>query len=344
MRNFFEQELRKLFEDEEMIRSPQFSGRACLGTLERDVRVKAEFVSTKIADEYDALRITVLNRKEGVIDNTTLRIVDMIGRKKIPSNPYFQDGMSPHIWTDCGQHEWYAYTPDVSDYIAMRQEVARYLEPFRERTPERSHHIQREGRGKMDSQQKELLQKRLEENYAIYLSQLAKMSFADLIELAPEIAAARVVCDELQTSCSEQEAAVLLQFDDPLEVVRDQWLEEEKVSHDQEMDHVLWNILDKADDLLAEYAPARQQAIPARPQMQLEGKDGNIFVIMGRASMLLNEAGQREQIDEMFQRVSSCGSYEAALNIVSEYVETELSSAIQTQKTKPKKEKKAHER
>ena len=195
----------------------------------------------------------------------------------------------------------------------------------------------------MDSQ-KELLQKRLEENYAVYMSQLAKKSFADLIELAPEIAAARVVCDELQASCSEQEAAVLLQFDDPLEVVRDQWLEEEKVSHDQEMDHVLWNILDKADDLLAEYAPARQQAIPARPQMQLEGKDGNIFVIMSRASMLLNEAGQREQIDEMFQRVSSCGSYEAALNIVSEYVETELSSAIQTQKTKPKKEKKAHER
>ena len=193
----------------------------------------------------------------------------------------------------------------------------------------------------MDSQ-KELLQKRLEENYAVYMAQLAKKSFADLIELAPEIAAARLVCDELQVSCSEQEAAILLQFDNPLEVVRDQWLEEEKVSHEQEMDHVLWNILDKADDLLAEYA--RPQAVPARPQMQLEGKDGNIFVIMGRASMLLNEAGQRDQIDEMFQRVSNCGSYEAALNIVSEYVETELSSGIQTQKTKPKKEKKAHER
>ena len=76
--------------------------------------------------------------------------------------------------------------------------------------------------------------------------------------------------------------------------------------------------------------------------MQLEGKDGNIFVIMGRASMLLNEVGQREQIDEMFQRVSSCGSYEAALSIVSEYVETELSPI--TKPTKPKKEKKAHER
>lgn len=196
----------------------------------------------------------------------------------------------------------------------------------------------------MDSQQKELLQRRLEENYAVYMAELAKKSFADLIELAPEIAAARLVCDELQASCSDQEAAVLLQFDSPLEVVRDQWLEAEKVSHDQEMGHILWTILDKADDFLAEYAPARLQAIPTRPRMQLEGKDGNIFVIMGRASMLLNEAGQREQIDEMFQRVSSCSSYEAALNIVSEYVETELSPITKPTKTKPKKEKNAHER
>ena len=45
--------------------------------------------------------------------------------------------MSPHIWTDRGESEWYAYTPDASDYIAMRNEVARYLETFRERTPER---------------------------------------------------------------------------------------------------------------------------------------------------------------------------------------------------------------
>lgn len=138
MRNFFEQELRKLFEDEEMIQSPTFSGRACLGTLDHDVRVRAEFVSTKFADHYDALRITVLNRKEGVIDKITLRIEDMIGKKKIPNNPYFQDGLSPYMWTERGESRWYVYSPTVSDYIAMRQEAARYLETFRERTPERS--------------------------------------------------------------------------------------------------------------------------------------------------------------------------------------------------------------
>lgn len=39
-----------------------------------------------------------------------------------------------------------------------------------------------------------------------------------------------------------------------------------------------------------------------RPQMQLEGQDGNIFAIMAQASMLLNKAGRRDDISEMFQR------------------------------------------
>ena len=62
-----------------------------------------------------------------------------------------------------------------------------------------------------------------------------------------------------------------------------------------------------------------------RPKMQLLGYDGNIFAIMGRASRLLKSSGQGEKAKEMRDRVMSCDSYQKALNIVSEYVETELS-------------------
>ena len=62
-----------------------------------------------------------------------------------------------------------------------------------------------------------------------------------------------------------------------------------------------------------------------RPKMQLIGQDGNIFVIMGRASRLLTDYGQADKAKEMRGRVMSCDSYQKALNIVSEYVETELS-------------------
>jgi len=48
MKNFFEQELRKLFGDGELIHSPHFTGRACLGTLGKNLRVRAQFVTTGI--------------------------------------------------------------------------------------------------------------------------------------------------------------------------------------------------------------------------------------------------------------------------------------------------------
>ena len=62
-----------------------------------------------------------------------------------------------------------------------------------------------------------------------------------------------------------------------------------------------------------------------RPELQLVGHDGNIYAIMGSAAKLLRRAGMREEADEMFKRVTSSGSYEQALGIVSEYVQTELS-------------------
>lgn len=68
-----------------------------------------------------------------------------------------------------------------------------------------------------------------------------------------------------------------------------------------------------------------KEQLPQRPKMQLVGMDGNIFYILGRASRLLKEAGQKDSASEMAQRVYSSHSYHDALLIISEYVETELS-------------------
>lgn len=71
-----------------------------------------------------------------------------------------------------------------------------------------------------------------------------------------------------------------------------------------------------------------------RPKMQLIGYDGNIFAIMGRAGRLLTDCGQADTAKEMRERVMSCDSYQKALSIVSEYVETEL-----TPKHTPKRDR-----
>ncbi len=70
---------------------------------------------------------------------------------------------------------------------------------------------------------------------------------------------------------------------------------------------------------------SKEQPVPKRPKMKLVGQDGNIFAILGRASRLLKENGQPQQAKEMCSRVYQSGNYYKALNIISEYVETELS-------------------
>ena len=72
-------------------------------------------------------------------------------------------------------------------------------------------------------------------------------------------------------------------------------------------------------------AGSGNQARKIRPKLQLFGHDGNIFSIMGDAKRLLARNGQKQEADEMCKRIFKSGSYNEALGIISEYVETELS-------------------
>ena len=101
--------------------------------------------------------------------------------------------------------------------------------------------------------------------------------------------------------------------------------------------------------LLSDYVPNRlsgfiQEQRSAKPKMELLGRDGNIFSLMGTASQLLQMAGMHDQNKEMIDRVTSCSDYNKALLIISEYVETELSTAPKPQKSVQKKGRDTHER
>ena len=100
---------------------------------------------------------------------------------------------------------------------------------------------------------------------------------------------------------------------------------------------------------LSDYVPNRlggfiQEQKPVKPKMELLGRDGNIFSIMGTASQLLQMAGMHDQNKEMIDRVTSCRDYDQALHIISEYVETELSAKQPPKKSNKKKGRDSHER
>ena len=77
-----------------------------------------------------------------------------------------------------------------------------------------------------------------------------------------------------------------------------------------------------------------------KPKLKLLGHDGNVFSILGDASRLLKQNGQPEAAKEMFDRVTSSQSYEQALAIISEYVETELSRDMDQPKPEKQGKKK----
>ena len=91
------------------------------GSLDRNRQVRAEFVTLGHADHYAALRLTLLDNNQGVVDKLILRFKDIWGKKKIPNNPYLRDGVAPHIWVDGDRIDWYAYHPSQEDYQQLRQ-------------------------------------------------------------------------------------------------------------------------------------------------------------------------------------------------------------------------------
>lgn len=127
--NFFEQELRKIIDQSNVAADASYVGRSCFVRLTPDLRAKLTFITMGIASHYEALKMTVLNRKEGEVDNTILRFSDLLGKKQV-ANPNFQNGILPHIWDDSGKPTWYVYQPQQKDYRLLAESVDEYLQVF----------------------------------------------------------------------------------------------------------------------------------------------------------------------------------------------------------------------
>ena len=68
----------------------------------------------------------------------------------------------------------------------------------------------------------------------------------------------------------------------------------------------------------------KQEPEKKKPKMEVLGRDGNVFIILGAVAGLLIKEGMDQQANEMYKRVMQSGNYYQALHIISEYVETEL--------------------
>lgn len=58
--NFYESELKKVMEKSAILREQKYVGRACFGTVGKDIRARIEFVTTGTADQYEGIKTSII--------------------------------------------------------------------------------------------------------------------------------------------------------------------------------------------------------------------------------------------------------------------------------------------
>lgn len=95
---------------------------------------------------------------------------------------------------------------------------------------------------------KEMFRQKLDSSYQTYMNSLQSIDRPELIERAEEIAVTRLIYEELKYGRYDPEyLEYLLRFQDPLQVVREQWQREQTIVSDEDMGHALWSIADKRE-------------------------------------------------------------------------------------------------
>ena len=80
--DYLEHEMQMFFGESALLSADTvFSHRAMVSDIGKDLRAKVEFINTKIASQYDALKLSIINRTMGVVDTQTFKFSDIIGKR-----------------------------------------------------------------------------------------------------------------------------------------------------------------------------------------------------------------------------------------------------------------------
>lgn len=123
--NYYEQEMRKLFQGRKLFQNPQFTGKTMLARLDDDLRVKIQFINTSITNQYDAVLAVVINRTDGVVDKQTFKFSDILGMVQRPG----YGPIAPHIWDNGEKSCWYTPVNDLGK-AAIAETITNYLSLF----------------------------------------------------------------------------------------------------------------------------------------------------------------------------------------------------------------------
>ena len=127
--NFFEEELKKILAGSVTLKDQKYLGHNCYGTIGEELRARVEIVTQRTRDQYEAVKVSVINRTEGVVDSIVIPFTDVWG---YPKTPNFMEGKAPYIWSYDKSSCWYAFKPQSADYKKLALSIEKYLSVFQD--------------------------------------------------------------------------------------------------------------------------------------------------------------------------------------------------------------------
>ena len=127
--NFFEKEMRQMFDDNDIFQDAKFVGKTMLAKLDDDLRIKLQFIASHISGQYDTVQMTIINRTDGMVDKQNFKFSDIIGKCIRPG----REPLDYHMWEYNNKPEW--YTPITqSQKATIADTVLGYIEMYQDQT------------------------------------------------------------------------------------------------------------------------------------------------------------------------------------------------------------------
>ena len=120
--NFYEQQFRRMFDEECPMSEIVYVGRTMIGKLGDDLIAKISFETDGKANNYPALKLSIINREDGEVDSQMFRFGDILSRRSLSDST-----IDVHAWEYRGRAEWFGYTPLGQELESIGDTVSEYM-------------------------------------------------------------------------------------------------------------------------------------------------------------------------------------------------------------------------
>lgn len=128
--DFYEQEMQKMFGENQCLQKTEFVGKTMLAMLDDRKLLKVEFINTAAANHYNAVRVSIIDKENGVMDKQIMKFSEIIGTYKLRSS---SESIQPFMWDDGERSEWYVPITNAQK-AKIAEKVISYAEMFQDQS------------------------------------------------------------------------------------------------------------------------------------------------------------------------------------------------------------------